>query len=169
MTTDGFEAWALASAPRLKGVARLLTGRDADAEDLLHDTLVRLLTMGPRVEQMDSPDAYARRVMTNLFLDQARRRQRLRRLTHLLPGSVTSPGADELSETSRVSDLLRSLGPRQRAVLVLRYHADLSDADIADVLGCTQSTVRSQAARALQSLRDEYGAPTNDERSHRAH
>lgn len=168
VTTDGFEAWALVSAPRLKGVARLLTGSDADAEDLLQDTLVRLLTKGPRVDRMDSPDAYARRIMTNLFLDQARRRQRFRRLMHLLPGNPTSPSADELHETSKVSDLLRSLGARQRAVLVLRYQADLSDAEIADVLGCSASTVRSQAARALQSLRHEHATPMNDGRSHRA-
>jgi RNA polymerase sigma factor (sigma-70 family) len=105
---------------------------------------------------MEQPKAYARRILVNLALDDARRRARRRR--ELEPGDATSLWAvDPLQALETRAELLQALGQlheRQRAVLVLRYFNDLTEAQVAEVLGCSPGTVKSSASRGLARLRE---------------
>ena len=98
-------------------------------------------------------DAYARRTLVNVFLNERRRRRGERALVARLGAlpQARDPGSGlDLAEARRLLDVLP---PKQRAAVALRYVVDLDDDAIADALGCTPSTVRSQIARALESLR----------------
>jgi RNA polymerase sigma factor (sigma-70 family) len=132
--------------PRLVRLGRLLTGSQQVGEDLAQEAIIGLL----RHPDVDSPNAYLRRSLVNLSVNHGRRttRERLHRRTvrmdHVMP-----PDLDDMWP------LIVALPFRQRAVLVLRYYEDLSEAEIARVLGCRPGTVKSLAARALQHLREE--------------
>lgn len=130
------------------------------AEDLVQTALLKLYRAWPRLKDSESIDHYARRVLTRCWLDERRRpwRRRERR-----DGVVPEPAGDELdpatvTATDGLSEqLLRALaeiGPRQRAVVVLRFCLDLSITEVAGVLGCSPGTVKSQATRGLDALRD---------------
>lgn len=132
--------------------AYLLTGNHADAEDLAQGTLVKAYPAWDRVSAASSPDAYVRRIMTNLFISSRRGLRVAReRLVETTPDSVevTGDGDERLMLWPHVA----SLPPKQRAVVVLRYYEDLSEQQIADALGCSPGTVKSNASTALRALR----------------
>ena len=138
--------------------ARLLTAGDRHlAEDLVQTALVRLYTAWPRLR--DNPVAYAHRVIINAHIDVTRRPwwRRERSVSELpeRPGPLSS-GSDDVREAIRAA--LASLPPRMRAVIVLRYWLDFSVKESADLLGCTQGTVKSQTARAVIKLREQLGS-----------
>jgi len=136
----------------------LMTGDAKDAEDLAQETLLRVARRWRRVQLMDRPAAYARRILINLVLHDSDRRSRQR--AELQPGDGALDTGDEtaaraLREIEDVAEFrwaLAQLPARQRAVLVLRYWADLSVAEVADVLGCSAGTVTSTASRAAARL-----------------
>jgi RNA polymerase sigma-70 factor (sigma-E family) len=131
-----------------------------EAEDIVQEGLLVVARRWPRVRSMDHPLAYARRVVINLALDGAKRRTR--RKQELEPhGSdpvenrADEEAARELGGVDLKSELIAALGTlpaRQRAVIVLRYFGDLSEAQIAATLGCSTGTVKSTASRALARL-----------------
>ena len=138
--------------------ARLLTAGDRYlAEDLVQTALVRLYSAWPRLRE--KPIAYAHRVIINAHIDVTRRLwwRRERSVSDLpeRPGPLAS-GSDDLREVIRAA--LASLPPRMRAVVVLRYWLDFSVEESADLLGCTQGTVKSQTARAVVKLREQLGS-----------
>lgn len=143
---------AQALAPSLLRLAVMLTGTVYDAEDLLQATFARSVRHGERIAGMAAPSAYLRRVMLNEHLSRGRARARRVRTAELVDVALPDASADvdARDETWR---LLAVLPDKQRAVLVLRYYEDLPDAEIADLLGCPSSTVRSHAARGLAALR----------------
>lgn len=136
-------------------LAVMLTGTRADAEDLVQTTLVRLLRQEHRLIAADRPVAYARRALVNEFVSGGRRPWRREYAVGTIPEQPTefNDPVDRPGPQDEAWHLLISLPTRQRAVLALRYYEDLSDAEIADVLGISTSTVRSNAARGLASLR----------------
>lgn len=139
---------AAALAPGLLRLALMLTGSTPDAEDLLQTTFARAHRHGPRIAAMDAPHAYLRRIMLN-ELASDRRRKRLAAVP--LVGDVP---IDEAPETRHdVWVWMESLPKQQRSAVVLRFYLDLSDSEIADLLGCTAVTVRSHVSRGLASLR----------------
>ncbi len=141
-----------------QGMLRLgvmLTGSTHDAEDLLQSTLSRLWVNWERVETARSPGAYARRALVNTFTS-SRRRTNLEVAWADGFDPADTP-AQRVSTTDEAWAWLASLPPMQRAVLALRYYEDLSDAEIAACLDCAPSTVRSNAARALATLRERLG------------
>ena len=152
------EAYVDAALPRLMGAALSLTGHRQDAEDLVQDTLAKVLVNWRKVQRADSPDAYVRKVMVNTFISGRRRRSSSEVVSHEL---VTADGLGARSEATGPEErdemwtLLAGLAPRQRAVLVLRYYDDLPDAAIADVLGCSSVSVRVAAHKALGRLREQ--------------
>jgi RNA polymerase sigma-70 factor (sigma-E family) len=149
-----FEQYAHRQLPVMLGTARAICADNALAEDLVQDVLIKLFARWPAISSMAAPDAYVRRMLVNEYLSWRRRWVRTRAGTHLR--DAVSTGADLAAEQAERSDLLdevRRLPARQRAVVGLRYFADLTDAEIADLLGCSQSTVRVHAARALKALR----------------
>jgi RNA polymerase sigma-70 factor (sigma-E family) len=151
--TPTFEEYAGSAWPSLYRYAYLLTGNHADAEDLAQQTLLKAYAAWSRVEASDSPTAYLRRTLTNTYLSQRRpQKRRLEVLTDAPPELRPAPeGGPE--DRMVLWPHVRSLPPRQRAVVVLRYYEQLSEQEIADVLGCSRGTVKSTAHHALNTLR----------------
>ncbi|MGZ4561545.1 MAG: SigE family RNA polymerase sigma factor [Mycobacteriaceae bacterium] len=146
-----------AHAPALLRLAVMLTGDPLEAEDLLQSTLLRSVRHSGRVAAMSAPAAYMRRVMVNEHLSSGRRHGRLRLASGSPVGARDEPtvpaGSEAVDARDEVWRWLTVLKPRQRAVLVLRFYEDLTDAAIADALGCREATVRSHAFRGLAVLR----------------
>jgi RNA polymerase sigma-70 factor (sigma-E family) len=155
---DGFREFVLARRTALSRTAYLLTGDHALAEDLLQAALARTAEHWHRIVGGD-PEAYLRRVMVN----ERTSRWRRRRYAVEVPTSVdalaalaTASGPDTADAVVRRTTLVAALAqlpPRQRAVIVLRFFDDLSEAQTAEVLGCAIGTVKSQAHLALARLR----------------
>ncbi len=160
-----FEEYAAARWPALLRTAHLLAGDPAAGEDLVQATLVKAYTQWSRVTAAESPDAYVRRMLLNEFLSGRRRRLRRAERRHLVVVDAEPIHSPDLTERLDLWQQLATLAPRQRAVLVLRYYEDLTEAEIARVLGISPGTVKSQAHDALKNLRARlsttYG-PTND-------
>lgn len=149
---EAFREFVLAHGAHLLRVAFLLTGDRSSAEDLRQDVLEGLYVAWPRVQD---PFSYARTAMTRRAVN--RWRLRGRRGETALAGDWLRPVPDPaqaIVDRSALVQALAQLPPRQRAVLVLRYFEDLTEADAAAVLGCSVGTVKSQSSRALAKLRD---------------
>jgi RNA polymerase sigma factor (sigma-70 family) len=134
-------------------VAFLLCGDVGRSEDLVQDALVRVLRRWRSAGLSVYPFAYARRVLINEFLAWRRLRSSTERVGPVEDLAIADH-ADRLAEQDVVWRLLSQLRPRARTVLVLRFYEQLSDAEIASILGCRQATVRSITSRALQGLRN---------------
>jgi RNA polymerase sigma-70 factor (sigma-E family) len=152
-----FEEFVLARSGSLLRTALLLTGQNrAEAEDLLQLALERAYRHWGRVRATDEPERYVRRILANASADRWRRLAR--RPEQSLPagdaGLSTPDMSAEIAERDFLLRALAQLPPRQRAVMVLRYFDDMTEAEIAGVLGCSIGTVKSQVARALARLRD---------------
>jgi RNA polymerase sigma-70 factor (sigma-E family) len=146
----------------LMGIAIALTGNRADAEDLLQAALERLVRNQRRIT-VDA-EAYLRRTLYNLAADGWRRRGLWRRKVPLLRTEQASAAADGTADAMATVDLrdalvrlLLQLPPRQRAVIMLRYWEQFSAAEAAEVLGCSEGTVKSAASKGLRRLRELAG------------
>jgi RNA polymerase sigma-70 factor (sigma-E family) len=158
-----FSMFVRAHSTALLRSAFLLTGERSAAEDLVQDTFLRLLPRWSKVVAADVPLAYVRRSLTNNFLNGRRRRAGHELLVADPPErGYDSDPAGSLSDRDLVRGLLADLPPKQRAVLVLRFYDDLSDAEIAADLGCRQGTVRSIVSRSLAALRAETERRSHD-------
>jgi RNA polymerase sigma-70 factor (sigma-E family) len=154
-----FASFYAAARPTLLRTTYAVTGDRQLAEDAVQVAFAKAYAAWARVTRADDPTAYVRRIAINAALGH-RRRASFRRETSVdrppdLP--VVDPGMDAL-ERDEVWRAVRALPPRQRAVVVLRYYEDLSEQQIAEVLGCSRGTVKSQASNALATLRHRYGA-----------
>jgi RNA polymerase sigma-70 factor (sigma-E family) len=151
--TPDFDTWVLHRGASLLRFAYLLTRDHGRAEEAVQDGLVAAYSHWSRISA--DPDAYVRRCIINA--DISRWRRFFRRETPVddtdLLGSIDVDHAVAVTEQDAVWKLCASLPTRQRAAVVLRYYEGLPDADIAEILGCSASTVRSQIHRALASLR----------------
>ncbi|SCE79766.1 RNA polymerase sigma-70 factor, sigma-E family [Micromonospora viridifaciens] len=159
ITPEGFDDFVVTRSPRLLRTAFLLTRDWASAEDLLQTALARAWEAWRRID--GDPEPYVRRIIVNAYASSWRRRWRGELPTADLP--ETAVEADPHAGLDDRDGLWRALGRlprRQRAVLVLRYFEDLSEVEIAEVLGCSVGTVKSQASRAVAKLRlDETLTP----------
>lgn len=151
-----YEEFVVARSPSLYRTAYLLTGQQADAEDLLQTALVKVYVGWRKVSAARSPEAYARQVLVNAFVS-GRRPARFTR--ERLVTSLPERGAEDVDPTDRLSlwPHVEALPPRQRAVVVLRYYEGQSEAEIAETLGCARGTVKSTASAALATLRTRMG------------
>lgn len=148
-----FEVFVAARTPALLRTAFLLTGHPEAARDLLQDALVRMYGRWGRVREPHAREAYLRKVMATTAATQRRRRWHDETPTdHPAEQLGTDPYA-AADDRHVVLDALRGLGPAHRAVLVLRYWEDLTEARTAQVLGCSVGTVKSRTSRALEQLR----------------
>jgi len=153
--------------PAMVRLAYALSGDAGHAEDIAQAAFARAYAAWGRVSRAGDPDAYVRRIVIN----ENRKRFRKHRvpedlhadLAGPLPGAV-QPGAVQQGPEERQAllDVLRSLGPRQRAVIVLRYWLDLSEAETAAALNCSVGTVKSQASRGLATLRKSSAVAGSD-------
>ena len=148
---------------RLGALLRYATAITCDphlAEDIVQEVLLRAQRRWGRIDGLDQPEAYLRRMVLNEFLSW-RRRRRAVTVGPLTLEAISAarperhqPTVDHLEQRDAVVGLIAALPPRQRAVLALRYYEDCADAEIARLMGCSEATVRSHASRALLTRRD---------------
>ncbi len=152
---DDFSEYFAARAHALRATAYLLCGDWHRAEDITQLAMTKLYLAWPRLRERGM-DAYARKVVVRTFLAENRRLWRRREhLTESLPEPVLE--GEDVDQRMLLEAALRTVPPRQRAVLVLRYWNDLSVEDTAEVLDCSVGTVKSQAARGIAALRTRLG------------
>lgn len=152
----GFEAFVRAHTPALLRTAYVLTGDAPAAEELVQETMVRLLPKWSKVEAADLPLAYVRRALANQYVNQRRRPARREFAYADVPEGVDHRDpVGQLADRDEIWAGLALLPDRQRAALVLRYYEGLDDAAIAEVLGARVGTVRSLISRGLATLRRE--------------
>ncbi|GGN42585.1 RNA polymerase sigma-70 factor (sigma-E family) [Actinoplanes campanulatus] len=161
--TDRDEAFAEYFAARssaMRATAFLLCGDWHRAEDLVQQTFTKLYLRWNRVQRHESLDPYVRRVLISTFIDEGRwgwwRRERPQE-TRIERAAAPEPSDDRVT----LLGALARVPARQRAVLVLRYWQDLSVEETAAALGCSAGTVKSQAARGLDTLRTLVAHPVN--------
>ena len=150
-----FREFMHARWPSMVRLAYGLTGDLGHAEDVAQAAFARAYASWARVRRTDDPDAYVRKIVVN----ENRNRFRKRRVAEKLTGSVLidvawTDATGEYDERSALIAALQRLGPRQRAVIVLRYWMDLTEHETAAALNCSVGTVKSQASRALATLRE---------------
>ena len=148
-----FRKFMHARWPVMVRLAYALTGDSGHAEDVAQTAFARAYASWPRVSRAGNPEAYVRRIVVNENLNRFRKHRVAERLTGTLPESSIPDATRTSDDRSALIAALQQLGPRQRAVVVLRYWLDLSETEVATALGCSVGTVKSQASRALASLR----------------
>jgi RNA polymerase sigma-70 factor (sigma-E family) len=153
-----FEEFVRERSTTLLRTAYLLTGDRGHAEDLLQTALIKTYRHWGRLTNTDDPTAFVRRVMVTTHAGW-RRRVRVSEFVSTTPllSGAEEPAFDP-SERDEMAAALATLPPRMRAVLVLRYWEDLSEAGTAEVLGCSVNTVKTHTTRGLARLRDLLAA-----------
>jgi RNA polymerase sigma-70 factor (sigma-E family) len=167
LSHPSFDAFVQQHARELLRTASVITWDDDEAQDLTQECLLRLARHWPRVRRMQSPLAYARRTLVNLALDDRRRNARLKTLIPETtadrhngqhpaePVDLRAEAAiDALGQRAELLAAFAELSPQQRTVLMLRYFNDLSETQVAELLGCSTGTVKSSASRGLAKLRE---------------
>ncbi|MEO5662268.1 MAG: SigE family RNA polymerase sigma factor [Nocardioides sp.] len=148
-----FSAYMAARQPALYRTAYLLAGDHASAEDLLQNAFAKLYLSWDKVRDREALDGYVRRIMVNENNSLWRRAwKRREHSTDTMPETGAHESYDD-GLGGALWSYVSTLAPKQRSVVVLRYYEQLSEAEIADVLGISVGTVKSQASRALASLR----------------
>jgi RNA polymerase sigma-70 factor (sigma-E family) len=148
-----FREFMHARWPTIVRLAYGLTGDQGHAEDVAQAAFARAYASWPRVSRTGNPDAYLRQIVVNENRNRFRKNRVPERLTGSLPEHGGADATREYDERSALIAALQRLGPRQRAVIVLRYWMDLTEAEAAAALNCSVGTVKSQASRALATLR----------------
>ncbi len=160
-----FEQFVASYGDDLLRTAYLITSDLPEAEDLTQECFLRVAERWRHIRVMHHPGAYARRVLVNLALDggqrRARRWQELLRLDGPSEAKLAFRGDDRTDDVTTLPtadgdlrDAVRALPTRQRVILVLRYFGDFSEAQVAEMLGCSVGTVKSTTSRSLVRLRE---------------
>ncbi len=163
MTGSEFESWARLNAPRLLRCALSLTGDDSSADDLLQDVLLAAYQRWDRIRDVDHPSGYVVTMLVNRHLSLRRSWAREARRMRLAAGPATTDGIAALDDPDAVLREVAQLPRAQRVVITLRALGDWPDERIAEVLGCSPSTVRAHAARGLARLRARRSARADQE------
>lgn len=152
---EEFTEYARVAAARLRRTAYLLCHDWYLAQDFTQTALAKLYVHWGRIRSRETPDAYARKVLLRVFLDHQRRGSS-REVVVERPAERAAPdGQPELRAT--LLDALRRIPPRDRAILVLRYWEDQSVGTVAELIGVSEATVKTQSARGLARLRALLG------------
>jgi len=152
---DGFRDFMVGHGGQLSRFAYLLTGNHHAAEDLMQSALAKVAARWKKVAAYERPEAYVRRIMLNEHISGWRRRQKL--VEHPYEQLPEPPVADRSEQTVQRILLERALAmltAKQRAVIVLRFYHDMTEAEAAAELRCSIGTVKSQTHRALGKLRE---------------
>ncbi|VVJ19832.1 putative RNA polymerase sigma factor [Amycolatopsis camponoti] len=162
---NDFTEYVTARSAWLRKVAYLLCGDWHRADDLVQAAITRLYASWPRAARADNLDGYVRRTLVNVYLAEQRtawwRRVDLRGADH---DSPPAPGPD-LDSALDLRAALDRLPARQRATVVLRYFGDQSVAETARALRCSEGTVKSQTAKAVDTLRGLLAEPIREGRA----
>jgi RNA polymerase sigma-70 factor (sigma-E family) len=151
---DGLREFVAVRSPSLLRFGWTLTGSWDSAEDLVQTALLKSIGHWRRITAED-PTGYVRRVMVNTYISSLRRRQVRELFSSQFPDANLADSWPDVDTRLTLSKILRRLPPRQRAIVALRYYEDLSEADVAEVMGCSVGTVKSQHAKAIAKLRDD--------------
>ncbi len=154
---DAFRSYVAARSSVLLRTAYLLTGSRPDAEDLLQTALAKTYLAWDRIRDREAVDGYVRRVMVNSQTSRWRRRRVDEVVTERLPERGGRDLTADLDLHDALWTALTTLPKRQRAMVVLRYYEDLSEAETARVMGVSVGTVKSTTSRALVKLRESAG------------
>lgn len=159
-SAEEFAEFARVMSPRLRRTAFLLCGDWHTAEDLAQTALAKVFVSWRTIRRQDAVHAYTNRTLVNAYLSH----RRLKRTGELVTGWFPESAAQDLALETRMLllDALATLPPRGRAVVVLRYWADLSVEQVADVLGCSPGNVKKLSSRALGKLRVLLGEAMAD-------
>lgn len=154
---DGFDDFFMASLPRVLRLAQRLAGSRPTAEEIAAEAFARAFARWSKVGALPYREAWVMRVAANLAIDSVRRR----------PPPLVAPEAavdptDSIALRATLVHALRALPDHQREAVVLRYLADLSEADVAVALGVKPGTVKSHLHRAAASLRERLGEDIED-------
>ncbi|SDN28369.1 SigE family RNA polymerase sigma factor [Allokutzneria albata] len=153
---DEFAEFFSARFDFARRIAYALCGNWSEAEELAQNAFVKIYAHWRRVRS-ETADAYLRTVLTRTFLDTKRRGRAREEPTESPPDRPVVQDTGAIEDRPALLAALQKVPPRQRAVIVLRFIQDLSVEQVADVLGCTTGTVKSQTSRGLQALRQAYG------------
>lgn len=149
--------------PALIGYASLLTGNRSDAEDLVHEAIVRTFARTRSFENVNAADAYIRRAITSTFIDRARsRRSWLAAAPKLVVHDDSRPEEDVASRVD-VRAALVTLPPRQRSCVVLRFYDDLTVPEIANALGLSDGAVKRYLSDGIKHLNGALGTHVDAE------
>jgi RNA polymerase sigma-70 factor (ECF subfamily) len=159
---EEFRDFVAARSAALLRTAYLLAGDWATAEDLLQTALTKTYLAWKRLGEIDAVEPYARRVLVNTATSWWRRRWHGEKPTEVLPERAAPDRMEEQLERDVLWQHVKALPARQRAVLVLRFYEDMSEAQTAALLNISPGTVKSQTSRALTTLRHRLAAESAD-------
>ena len=160
---EDFAEFVAARWASLYRLAYLLAASRSGAEDLLQTTLEKAYVNWGRISRMEYAEAYVRRMLANGLISSRRRAWVGEQPYEHLPESTEDSLELPVVDRSLLWPLVCALPARQRAVIVLRYYEDLSEAQIAEVLGCAPGTVKSQSSAAIAALRRALAAVATGE------
>jgi RNA polymerase sigma-70 factor (sigma-E family) len=146
---EAFDEFVRARLPQLLRFGHALTGSPHSGADLVQDALERTMLAWSRIDSKDDPEGYVRRIMVNRNVSIWRRYRRER-----LVDEVPERQLPDRTRDDSLWEAIKQLPTKQRAIIVLRYYEDLSEAQIAATMGCSAGTVKSQAFRAMAKLRE---------------
>ena len=149
----GFREYVTSRSGSLLRMAYLLTRNLADAEDLVQAALAKTYQAWDRIEDRNALDGYVRRAMVNTHISWWRRRRVDEYPTDEIPDRAVADHAGDSELSDALSRALERLPSRMRAAVVLRYFEDMSEAEVAEVLGISLGTVKSTVSRAVAKLR----------------
>jgi RNA polymerase sigma-70 factor (sigma-E family) len=150
---EQFREFMVGKWPTLVRLAYGLTGDRGLAEDLAQTTLASVYASWSKVSRASNPDAYTFRILLNANNGRFRKRRVAEQPAQALPESAAADPTGAVDERTVLMSALMELAPRQRATVLLRYFEDLTEAQTAEILGCSVGTVKSQTSHALARLR----------------
>ena len=151
---EAFSEFASARSSSLFRTAYLVIGDYQLAQDLVQESLIKAYVAWPRLRDTAKAEAYVRRTIVTTGISWWRRPSFHERPAAVLPEAGGSDATEQVTTRDAVWPLVCNLPPRQRTALVLRYYEDLSEAETADLMGCSVGTVKSQVSAALGKLRE---------------
>ncbi|MET8143038.1 SigE family RNA polymerase sigma factor [Sphaerisporangium sp. NPDC005288] len=152
---EEFREYVAARGPALLRMAYQLTGQPADAEDLLQAALTKTYLAWERINDRASLDGYVRRAMVNINISWWRRRRLEEYPSEELPETPSRDGPTPGEIHELLEEAINRLPVRQRTAIVLRYYEDMTEPEIARVLGISIGTVKSTVSRAMAKLRGD--------------
>lgn len=155
VATPDFDEWVAARGPSLLRLARVLSGNAAEAEDVMQEALSRAWSRWSRISAMTDPAAYVRRMVVHEHTSWWRKFRRRESPTEVLPDEVVADR--EADDHDRIWAACRRLPEAQRTAVVLRFYEQLEYAEIAELTGVREGSVRSRVSRGLAVLREDLG------------
>ena len=152
-----FDTWVAARGPALLRLAYTLTGNQADAEDVVQEALARALPRWDRIARVENVDAYVRRMVVNAHTSWWRRWRRRETPVAELRDSVVDDHSTAFDDSRRLWLACQALPDVQRTAVVLRYYEQLEYAEIADLTGVREGSVRARVSRGIAALRESMG------------